>query len=122
MPLLERVRVETYIPDLRSPAYQNLLFIFEEEFTYAWGGCTILRGIDGSYLSQDGRVILDRVNLIYTDLPLAFSVDFKSVAYYADELRRIAFEALNEEAVMVVVKQVYHAVGPRSRNVLQQKI
>ncbi|HKY30354.1 MAG TPA: hypothetical protein VJM12_20650 [Pyrinomonadaceae bacterium] len=121
MPLLERVRVETYIPDLRSSAYQNLLFTFEEEFTYACGGCTILRGLDGSYLSHDGRIINDRVNLIYTDLPLAFSVDFKSIAYYADVLRKLAFESLAEEAVIVAVTQVYHSVGPRSRNIVWQK-
>ena len=54
MPLLERARVEVYVPDLPAPHYRNLLLSFEEEFTYAFGGCTILRGLDGSYLSRAG--------------------------------------------------------------------
>jgi hypothetical protein len=52
----------------------------------------------------------DRINLIYTDLPLALSTNFESVARYADELRRAAAEALAEEAVLVSLTQVYHAV------------
>ena len=38
MPLLERVRVEVYVPDLPAAAYRNLLLSFEEEFTDAFGG------------------------------------------------------------------------------------
>jgi len=38
LPLLERVRVEAYLPDLPSSEYQNLFGPFEEEFTYAFGG------------------------------------------------------------------------------------
>lgn len=110
MPLLERVRVEAYIPDLRSAAYFNLLLSFEEEFTYAFGGCTILRGLDGNYLSRAGAKTLDRINVIYTDLPLAFSTNYQIVARYADELKHVAIEALDEEAVLIAVTQVYHAV------------
>ena len=110
MPLLERVRVEAYIPELTSASYSNLLLSFEEEFTYAFGGCTILRGLDGFYLSDAGKKIPDRVNVIYTDLPLAFSTNFPIVARYADELKRAAIEALDEETVLVTVTQVYHAV------------
>jgi len=54
LPLVERVRVEVYIPDLPADAYRNLLSAFEEEFTYAFGGCTVVRGLEGSYLSQSG--------------------------------------------------------------------
>ena len=110
MPLLERVRVEVYVPDLPAAAYRNLLLSFEEEVTYAFGGCTILRGLDGNYLSHVGVKTPDRINLIYTDLPLALSTNFESVARYADELKQAAIEALSEEAVLVAVTQVYHAV------------
>ena len=110
MPLLERVRVEVYVPDLPAVAYRNLLLSFEEEFTYAFGGCTIVHGLDGNYLSHAGVKTPDRINLIYTDLPLALSTNFESVARYADELKQAAIEALNEEAVLVAVSQVYHAV------------
>jgi hypothetical protein len=99
-----------YVPDLPVDAYRNLLLSFEEEFTYAFGGCTIVRGLDGSYLSQAGVKTPDRINLIYADLPLALSTNFDTAARYADELKQVAVEALIEEAVLVAVTQVYHAV------------
>ena len=110
MALLERARVAVYVPDLPKPHYRNLLLSFEEEFTYAFGGCTIVRGLLGSYLSRAGARTPDRINLIYTDLPLALSTNFKSTARYADELRQVALEALSEETVLVSVGQIYHAV------------
>jgi hypothetical protein len=110
LPLLERVRVEAYVPDLPAAAYRNLLLSFEEEFTYAFGGCTIVRGLDGNYLSHAGVITPDRISLIYTDLPLALSTNFESVARYADELKQATVEALDEELVLVVVTQVYHAI------------
>lgn len=110
MPLLERVRVEVYIPDPHRPEYDKLLRSLEEEFTYTFGGCTILRGLDGSYLSQFGDHIPDRINLIYTDAPLALSVDFALVARYVHQLKRTASEELTEEAVLVAVEQTYHVV------------
>ncbi|MEK6405518.1 MAG: hypothetical protein AABN34_01000 [Acidobacteriota bacterium] len=110
MPLLERVRVEIYLPDLPSASYRDLLLAFEEEFTYAFGGCTIVRGISGSYLSHTGIKVQDRINLIYTDLPVALSTNFEHVARYAGEVRQAAFKDLAEEAILVVVTQVYHSV------------
>ena len=109
MPLLERARVEVYVPDLPTAAYRNLLDALDQEFTHAFGGCTIVRGLDGSYLSRAGVKTPDRISLIYTDLPLALSTNTESVARYADELKQAAFESLAEEAVLVAVTQVYHA-------------
>ena len=43
MPLLERVRVEVYIPDPHVTEYDNLLRSFEYEFTYAFGDVTAVR-------------------------------------------------------------------------------
>lgn len=110
MPLLEQARVEVYVPDLPAPHYPNLLLSFQEEFTYAFGGCTVVRGLDGSYLSLSGANTPDHINLIYTDLPLALSTSFESVARYADELKQAAFEDLDEETILVAVEQVYHAL------------
>ena len=110
MPLLERVRVEVYLPDLPSSEYQNLLRSFEEEFTYSFGGCSIVRGLEGSYLSASGKRIPDRINVLYSDAPLALSTNFGSVAAYVGELKRAAMEALSEESVLISVEQVYHAV------------
>ena len=42
--LLEQAGVEVYLPDLQQPTYQNLLRSFEEEFTYTFGGESIVRG------------------------------------------------------------------------------
>ena len=110
MPLLERTRVEVYLPDLPSSEYQNLLRSFEEEFTYAFGGASIVRGLEGSYLSASGERIPDRINLLYSDAPLALSIDFSSVAAYVRELKRAAMEELAEEAVLISVEQVYHQI------------
>ena len=110
MPLSVKARIEVYLPDLPKTVYQELLQIFTAEFTTAFGGCTIVRGLDGNYLSKFGQIIPDRINLIYTDLPLALSTNFESVARYADELKQAAVEALSEEAILVAVTQVYHAV------------
>jgi hypothetical protein len=110
LPLLERARVEVYVPDLPAPHYRNLLLSFEEEFTYAFGGCTIVRGLHGSFLSQAGVKTPDRINLIYTDLPAALSTNFESAARYTHELTHAAFDALDEESVLVTVAQIYHAI------------
>lgn len=69
-----------------------------------------MRGLDGSYLSHEGVNTPDRISLICTDLPLALSTSFESVARYADELKQAAFEALAEETILVAVEQIYHAV------------
>jgi hypothetical protein len=110
VPLLERTRVEVYLPDLPSPEYQELLRSFEEEFTYAFGGASILRDLEGSYLSVAGERVPDRINLLYTDVPLALSTHFTSVAAYVQELERAGMEELSEETVLISVQQVYHQV------------
>jgi hypothetical protein len=81
----------------------------EQEFTYTFGGCTTLRGLEGNYLSRLGPRMRDRINLVYTDTPFAFEEHFARIARYADEVREAAFEALEEEAVLVVVCRVYHS-------------
>ncbi|HTG92466.1 MAG TPA: hypothetical protein VL866_07770 [Pyrinomonadaceae bacterium] len=110
MPLLERVRVEVYLPDGLSFEYQHLLQFLEEELTYTFGGTTIMRGLEGSYLSESGDRIPDRINLLYSDAPLALSTEFVSIAAYVRELKSAVLEALPEEAVLISVEQVYHAV------------
>ncbi len=108
MPLSERARIEVYLPDLPAPAYQELLLALGQEFTCTFGGCTIIRGLDGSYLSKRGLRVRDRINLLYSDSPFAFEENFATISRYVDELRHAAFEALAEEAVLVVVFKVYH--------------
>jgi hypothetical protein len=101
--------MEIYLPDLPSNSYKDLLETFETEFTYTFGGCTILRGLDGRYLSQTGSIIPDRISLIYSDLPLTLTNNFETIGKYVGKLKQIAFEALEEEAILIVVTQVFHA-------------
>jgi hypothetical protein len=108
LPLSEKARIEVYLPDVPRPAYQDLLAALEQEFTYTFGGCTILRGLEGNYLSQLGVRMRDRINLVYTNTPFAFEENFPRLSRYTDELRDAAFEALEEEAVLVAVLKVYH--------------
>jgi hypothetical protein len=98
-----------YLPDVPRQAYQDLLGALEQEFTYTFGGCTTVRGMEGSYLSRLGLRMRDRVNLVYSDTRFAFEENFDRVSRYADELRVAAFEVLEEEAVPVVASTVYHA-------------
>ena len=109
MPLSERVRIEAYLPDLPKQAYQALLNVLDQEFTYTFGGCTIIRGLDGSDLSNLGYSIQDRINLVYTDTPFEFEKNFEKISRYADELKRAANEALEEEAILIAAYKVYHA-------------
>lgn len=68
MPLSERARLEAYLPDLPTPAYQELLTALEPEFTYTFGGCTLIRNPRGNYQSRLGFPVEDRANLLITDI------------------------------------------------------
>jgi hypothetical protein len=109
LPLSAKARIEVYLPDVAHPAYPELLAALEREFTFAFGGCTLVRGLEGSYLSRLGSVMRDRVNLLYSDTPFALDTNFATLAAYADELRDAGLRALEEEAVLITVMPVYHA-------------
>jgi hypothetical protein len=109
LPLSEKARIEVYLPDVPRQAYQELLRALEQEFTYTFGGCSTIRGLEGTYLSRIGVRMQDRINLVYTDSPFAFQENFVLLSRYADELREAAFDALEEEVILVVVITIYHA-------------
>jgi hypothetical protein len=109
LPLSEKTRVEVYLPDQPAPPYQRLLRALRREFTYTFGGSTLVRGLSGTYLSRMGPTVEDRVDLLYVDAALDFEADAGLVAEYADALRRAAFGALNEEAILIAVHRVRHA-------------
>ncbi|HLJ55590.1 MAG TPA: hypothetical protein VKT77_11175 [Chthonomonadaceae bacterium] len=109
MPLSAKARLEIYLPDLPSLLCQELLEAFRGEFTYTFGGCTVVSGLHGSYQSRLGIPIEDRVNLIFTDTPFVFDTEIEKISRYADALREIAFAALDEEAILVVAFKVYHS-------------
>ena len=95
-----------YVPDLPQEPYQNLLDALAQEFTYTFGGATIMRGLDGRYLSSHGLQVQDRIHLIYTDTPFAFEEYFESLSRYADALRDAAFQALEEGAILVGLRKI----------------
>jgi hypothetical protein len=64
LPLSAKARIEVYLPDLLSLASQELLIAFNQEFTHTFGGATLWRGLDGSYLAQNGETVRDRINLL----------------------------------------------------------
>ena len=109
MPLSRKARIEVFLLDLRRTAYRDLLDALDREFTYTFGGATTLYGLDGSYLSHAGLMIRDRINLIYTDVPITLEEHLEQLSQYTDELRDAAFRSLDEEAVLIVIFSVFHS-------------
>ena len=109
LPLSAKGRIEVYLPDLLEPAYKNLLLALENEFTYNFGGCTIIRGLDGRYLSNAGSKIHDRITVIYTDSPYSFQEHLDVLSSYTDKIRAFAYDALREETILVAASAVYHS-------------
>ena len=62
------------------------------------------------YLSIAGKLISDRINLVYSDLHVDLTTDFATVAKYVRELKEAAANALTEESVIISVEQVYHYI------------
>lgn len=108
-PLSEKARVEVYIPDLPYPAYLNLLETLQQEFTYTFGGCTLIQGLHGSYLSDAGYPVEDRINVLYTDAAIRFEPNLEAISAFTDKVRQTAAEALDEETVLVTASRIYHS-------------
>ncbi len=51
----------------------------------------------------------DKVNIIFTDLPLSLEQNLDRLSRYTDNLSRAAFYSLEEEAVLVTAFKVYHS-------------
>jgi hypothetical protein len=109
LPLSAKARIEVYLPDHLSLASQELLIVFNQEFTHTFGGATLWRGLDGSYLAQNGQTIRDRINLLYSDTPFSLEENADAVIAYMTKLRQAVLDALKEEAMLVVALPVYHA-------------
>lgn len=109
MPLSEKVRVEIYVPDRAEANYQNLLDAFADEFTEAFGGATVLRGFEGRFLSASGEKEIEKMNLVYADLPLNLPEYQNEIAVYLIEIKDAAHEVLNEESILVTARTIFHA-------------
>lgn len=109
MPLSSKARIEIYLPDNRKRTYKKLQTAFEREFLDTFGGCTIIRGIEGLYLAANGKSDGDKIVLLYADTPFEFRKNLKALSKYTDALKEVAFETTNEESVLIVVHQIYHS-------------
>ena len=108
MPLSEKVRVEIFIPDSPDSRYGKLLDSLGDELSYTFGGCTVLP-CAGKFHSYAGSIILDKINLLFTDIPCLWNTDRLAIERYVESLRRAAKKALTqEEAILIVVYPVYH--------------
>jgi hypothetical protein len=94
---------------LLTPEAQELLITLNRELTFTFGGATIMRGLDGSYLSDRGQFIRDRVNLIYTVTRFAFQENLALISEYADTLRQAVQSVLHEEDILIIAYPVYRA-------------
>ncbi|HTH50299.1 MAG TPA: hypothetical protein VL501_00100 [Pyrinomonadaceae bacterium] len=83
--------------------------MIEREFINTFGGCTVIRGAKGLYLSESGRVDADDVDLIYADTPFHLDADFAGLSSYTDSLRAALLEATSEESILIVVHEIFHS-------------
>lgn len=110
MPLSARARIEIYLPERKKPGYQRLRKAFEREFLETFGGCTVIENIKGLYLSSNEKPDADKITLVYADTPFDFEKNFKAISKYADDLKKAALEASEEESILIVVHKIYHSV------------
>ena len=110
MPLSKRARIEVYLPVKNKAVYKRLRRAFEAEFLQTFGGCTVIRGAKGVYLSSTGEQDTDEIDLIYADTPFEFEVNADAIGRYTDELREFVLEATTEESALIVVHELFHSI------------
>lgn len=110
MPLSRRARIEVYLVVDNSAEYKLLLDAIQREFIVTFGGCTVIRGAKGLYLSRSGSVDADDIDLIYTDTPFAVDADSDRLSAYTDSLKAALLEATQEESILIAVHEIFHSV------------
>jgi hypothetical protein len=110
LPLSVRARVELYLPDKPTAIYKDLLATIVNEFTTSFGGCTVGRDFEGHYYSDAKQIVSESVLVVYSDTNFDFEQNGQALAEYAEELRDYAFNALDEEEILVAVWPVYHSI------------
>lgn len=105
-----KIRVEVYVPIRYEPAYQDTLTWLIEEFTELRGGCTVHEDAAGYYLSQSGKVIDDRVSIVYSDFPMNWNErsDQANALDYCTALQSFLLENLWEEEILIAAYPVSH--------------
>lgn len=113
MSLSGKLRIELFLPDNPHPAYKSLLAAFQEEFTTTFGGCTVLSNLEGQYRSEENRqTITDRIQVLFVDTNLQPALHQQAVEQYLHQVYSTAYEALEEEAVLISVYAVSHVIPP----------
>lgn len=108
MLLSEKARIEVFIPDVPHPSYSSLLTQLETELSYAFGGCTLLSA-SGTFRSATGRILLDKITILFTDIPIELERDRLRLADYMNTVRDAIQEALTlEESILIAVHPVHH--------------
>jgi len=109
----QKIRVEVYVPLRSEPAYQKTLTWLIDEFTDLRGGCTVCEDVGGYYLSQTGKIINDRVSIVYSDFPMNWNKphDYADALDYCSSLQSFLLENLSEEEVLIAAYAVSHTAG-----------
>lgn len=108
MLLSDRVRIEAFIPDRPDHSYSALLDRLQSEFTYTFGGCTVISAT-GRFPAANGRIVVDKISILFTGIPLEIQKDRLVIVRFTARLRSAVQAALQrEEAVFVSVHTVYH--------------
>lgn len=110
MPLSSKARIEIYLPDKAEKTYVKLREALEKEFLETFGGCTVIKEIKGLYLSDENKTDEDKILLLYADTPFEFRRNRAALGKYTDELKEVAYQATNEESILIVVHEIYHSV------------
>lgn len=109
MPLSKRARIEVYLVVNNSAEYKLLLDAIEREFLNTFGGCTVIRGAKGLYLSGSGSIDADDINVVYADTAFDADADLEALSAYTDSLKAALLEATSEESILIVVNEIFHA-------------
>jgi hypothetical protein len=110
LPVSKRARIEVYLPVSNTADYRRLRNSVETEFIAAFGGCTVIQGAKGRYVSDDGAVDTDDIDLVYADTPFEIQADVGGLSAYTDSLRAALLEATSEESILIVLHEISHSV------------
>jgi hypothetical protein len=108
--LSKRARIEVYLPD-KTGVYKRLRNAIEKEFLYTFGGCTVINEIKGMYLRSGSTPEVDKITLVYADMPIGLDDRMEEITGYADAVREAIEEALPEQSVLLAVSEVYHSLN-----------
>jgi len=107
--LVQRARIEAFVPLKPDPLYADAVEWLVLDFCYCFGGWTILNDASGYYLGLHGRILPDRVRIVYTDTPLNLPGQRRLVESYVAGLADFLQANLDrEEAILITALSILH--------------